>query len=227
MNEISILIPYKPNHENREAPFQWVLNFYHDNLPTAEICIGECYSDLFSRSVAINNAAKQAKGNIYVIADADVVCNPFIINNSPELLKINSWIIPYTKVLDLTQHCTNILLKKKPTWPIQIDIASKPRIIGKNLPLGGLNIVPRENFEKIGGFDERFKGWGGEDDGFASSMDTLCGPHFRMNENLYHLWHERESTRNNPHYSENLKLARRYHQAYGNPKLMRKIMNEQ
>ncbi|MFK4998906.1 galactosyltransferase-related protein [Bacillus sp. N9] len=57
--------------------------------------------------------------------------------------------------------------------------------------MGGINVVPRKHFETVGGFDERFVGWGGEDDAFAASLNTLCGYVKRLDATIYHLWHKR------------------------------------
>jgi len=50
---------------------------------------------------------------------------------------------------------------------------------------GGNIIVPRSVWERVGGFDERFEGWGFEDATLliaAGELDRLSGP-------LYHFWH--------------------------------------
>lgn len=55
---------------------------------------------------------------------------------------------------------------------------------------GGLTIVPRAVWDRVGGFDERFIGWGYEDAAFliaAGEFDRLSGP-------AYHFWHPDSST---------------------------------
>ena len=54
---------------------------------------------------------------------------------------------------------------------------------------GGVNILPRQHFERVAGFDERFQGWGGEDDAFAFSLNHLFGLPFRIDATIFHLWH--------------------------------------
>jgi hypothetical protein len=39
-----------------------------------------------------------------------------------------------------------------------------------------IQILPREAIEIIGGWDERFRGWGGEDHATVRATDTLYGP---------------------------------------------------
>lgn len=69
---------------------------------------------------------------------------------------------------------------------------------------GAINIVLRKYFEKVGGFDERFKGWGGEDDAFMIAMCTLCGSFSRpKGTKIWHLYHPKEPLTN---YVNNLEL---------------------
>ena len=75
---------------------------------------------------------------------------------------------------------------------------------------GKLNIMPRESYKKIGGLDERFSGWGGEDTAFAVAMNTLYGPYKRLDFSIYHLWHPRIGPKGNPHMENNMRLVELY-----------------
>ena len=83
---ISVLIPFRPDHPSRVRSFHWILQFYRELLPDAEICVGTCKTQLFSKSRAVNQAAKQATRDIFVIADADVFYDPHIIKQAVNLL---------------------------------------------------------------------------------------------------------------------------------------------
>lgn len=52
-------------------------------------------------------------------------------------------------------------------------------------------IMPREAFITVGGMDERFRGWGGEDRAFLMALDHLWGPHQNLPGQILHLWHPR------------------------------------
>lgn len=227
LNNISILIPFRSDHGPREKAFQWVLRFYEKIFPNVEICIGNCNTELFSRSIAINNAAKKATRDIFVIADADMIYNPKSIELSIPLLENNAWVIPYTRVIDISQKSTQNLLATEPVWPINIKLeAIEKQLTTKKgiLPRGGLNVVSRTNFEAVGGFDERFLGWGAPDDAFCFAMDTLCGKHIRLKMNLFHLWHEPIKAKGNPNYQSNLALVQQYCRAYGNVRVMKQLI---
>lgn len=224
LKNVSILIPFVSDNGHRENVFRWVMKFYENVLPEVEICIGTCESTLFSRSQAINNAAAKATKDIFVIADSDLIYDPTILTNSIDLLKVFSWVVPYFTIDYLTQESTVKLLGITPTWPLEerVDAAT----INLEKVTGGLCIIPRKNFEIAGGFDNRFEGWGGEDDAFCLAMNTLCGYYKRIHSNILHLWHPNNWSDGNPHYKENLQLYKRYMSCNGNKFSMQKLIKE-
>ncbi|MGM0904664.1 MAG: galactosyltransferase-related protein [Bacillota bacterium] len=223
LKDISILIPFRSDNGPRDKAFRWVTRFYETVYSDAEICVGTCDTQFFSKSKAVNNAAKKATRDIFIIADADMIYDPKCITESIMLLKNHAWVIPYTRVLDISQHSTQRLLLTEPNWPIKLNVGSTKRPIRT---FGGVNVVPRKNFDAVGGWDERFIGWGGADDAFCMALDTICGKHTRVNIDLFHLWHKPTKAQGNPNYNSNYKLVQRYRQAYGKAKVMEKLINE-
>ncbi|KGP72372.1 galactosyltransferase-related protein [Pontibacillus yanchengensis] len=224
MSKTSILIPFQSSDPNRKKAFKWLLTYYKKMLPEAEICIGTLHQSTPCKAKAVNQAAKKASGDIFVIIDADILCSPTHIQQSIQLLKHYPWVIPYKKVLDINKQSTSSLLETKPTWPLSLSVKTSPRFSSSILPAGGINILSKKCFYKVGGFDERFIGWGGEDDAFACAMDTLCGKHKRLNNSIYHLWHPTQRATGNSHYNENVLLARKYCKASGDIQEMKKII---
>ncbi|WP_416149882.1 galactosyltransferase-related protein [Salipaludibacillus sp. HK11] len=216
---VSILVPFKSDNGPRANNFNWIKKFYREMMTGVEICIGESRTTLFSRSQAINHAAKQATNDIFVISDADVIYDPSIIKKSIEILDDHTWVIPYNKVFYLAKERTNKILLSEPSWPVRHRNQGRLIQASKGRPcVGGLNVVSRKQFEYIGGFDERFIGWGYEDNAFATAMNTLCGPYKRLNHKLYHLWHPiKRNGNNNERYGK-------YNEVDGNIEKMKKII---
>src|SRR5277367_444464 len=72
---ISILVPVHITEPERAKNWQWLKAYWQSSLPGAEIVIGddsEVDKVPFSKSAAVNNAASRARGNVFVIVDADV-----------------------------------------------------------------------------------------------------------------------------------------------------------
>ncbi|MCA1059074.1 glycosyltransferase [Rossellomorea aquimaris] len=225
ISKISILIPYQPTNKAREISFNWIVNFYKITLPEAQICIGYTSNEFFSRSLAINKAARKATGDVFVIVDADIICSPDVIRNAVNSLNEAAWIIPFTSIEDISQNSTLTLFKQPPKWPILQHLKTSKRLKG-GIRVGGINILRKESFYSVGGFDERFIGWGGEDDAFCSAMNTICGDFTRLNESVFHLWHPPAKARSNPKHNNNVKLAHQYRNASGNIPAMLEIINK-
>jgi glycosyltransferase involved in cell wall biosynthesis len=75
-------------------------------MPEVELCIGECQSELFNRSQALNIAAKTATKDVFVIADADIIYTPPFLVQATQLLDKHVRIIPFSKFLDLSKLST-------------------------------------------------------------------------------------------------------------------------
>lgn len=205
LEDVSIIIPHGPDNGQRDVVFKWIMEFYKVTMPNVEICIGELSDNKdFSKARAVNMAARKATKDIFVIADGDIIYNPAILESSAKLLNKYPWILPVNKALDLTKESTEKLLNEIPKWPIPIEVSSSERTqVGSGL----LNVLPRKHFETVGGFDERFVGWGGEDDAFTISMSILCGSPQRLDFTVNHMWHPSGDMSN---YHNNIRLLNRY-----------------
>jgi hypothetical protein len=73
-------------------------------------------------------------------------------------------------------------------------------------------VVPRAVWDAVGGFDERFVGWGQEDVAFIHAARLLTGEVERVGGTVWHLWHGRAPGRNRllPSYKAAQQLGRRY-----------------
>ncbi|WP_159888301.1 galactosyltransferase-related protein [Paenibacillus puerhi] len=222
--QVSVLIPYMSDEGGlRDASFNWVCRFYEALFPGIQLCIGELADEPFSRSKAINTAARQAKRDIFVIADSDLIFAPWLLGKSMSLLDHYGWVIPYNRIHRLSRSSTEVLLGQRPKWPPDIMPDQAPENARRYT--GGLTVLKRTAFEAVQGFDERFIGWGAEDDAFACSLDTLSGPRIRLDEALTHLWHPPGSG-SNPNYANNYALFLRYWEVRGNVGGTRRLIAE-
>ena len=221
--EVSFLIPFQFDSGPREASFHWIKRYTENMFPGAEICIGESSTIPFNKSKAVNNAAKRATRDILVLLDADIFCDPDIIRQSIALLEKSTWVIPYKRILKVSQEDTSLVLQSKASWPIHFGL-TRSEYIEAPAYVGALNIIPRKCFEMVGGFDERFVGWGREDDVFSFAVDTLCGHYLRLEAEIYHLWHPFVGTTGNPNIKVNTALWWEYRNVYGDAQAMKRVI---
>ncbi|SDE66129.1 N-terminal domain of galactosyltransferase [Paenibacillus sp. UNCCL117] len=222
--DISVLIPYMSDHGGpRDASFHWVCRYYKALFPGIELCVGELAGEAFSRSQAINKAARQATRDLLVLADSDLIYEPALLLKSAALTDKYGWVIPFNRILRLSQAETELLVGQEPQWPPPVQQASA--IEDARRYVGGLTVLSRAAFDAVQGMDERFIGWGAEDDAFACSLDTLSGPRVRLDDILIHLWHP-SSSHSNPNYGNNYALFLRYWAARDSAEAMKALIGE-
>ncbi|HEX3048660.1 MAG TPA: glycosyltransferase [Bacillota bacterium] len=218
--KVSALIPYKPDFGRRDYLWSVVHNRYLRFLPQVEICIGTDLGEPFCRAKAINEAAKKASGDVFLLVDTDVVFNPDLIGKIISVIGIYPWIVPYRNGYRLTEGATNTLLSQELPLSIQLGALDYEYIEPGPGPL--MNAMTRSCFEKIGGLDERFKGYGYEDVAMAISLKTLSGPHFNLEEDIFHLWHPTAELIPR----KNVELWQRYVAAADNAEAIKNLHNE-
>lgn len=106
------------------------------------------------------------------------------------------------------------------------DPASVERQEWDRNTFSGCYAVPRSLWNAVGGFDERFLGWGGEDLAFMKACGALGGVD-RVPGTIHHLWHPRSRAEQEeqPHYAANWALYERYLTAGRNPAAMREVLS--
>lgn len=236
---VSIVMPTGgliEREEWRRNTHAWVSLRYQLMLPAAEFVEAESTQEPYNRAEARNRAVAKSTGDILFIVDADTVFNIGQIVRGISRVQegASPWVIPYTTYFNMTQGATVYLCENhEPTQDIDEPVYDpdgpplwEHRI--EDSPAGGW-IVPREAYELVGGFDERFGvAWGGDDDAFVLALDTLYGKHGRGPGAALHLWHPRAGLDfEDPLWkSHNAPLLRRYKIAAGRRPQMQRLINE-
>jgi hypothetical protein len=246
--QISLLVPFRPDRHQRHrlVVWRWLRRYWQRQLPEAEIIMGRSKGKVFSKTEAVNHAARKAHGRIFVILDSDCYIDAAVIRRCADDIEESQrrghplWFIPYRALYRLTEEKTMWLLKRKPGRRIQVT--SPPPDDEVESTLGSMHgrrygaliqIVSRDAFELVNGMDPRFRGWGGEDVSFARAVDTLYGEHKTTDNDVLHMWHEKiGSTYFNRKWGgqdkaePNKHLATRYSKATGDRDRMRALVDE-
>jgi hypothetical protein len=243
--KISLLVPFRDDGEHRSRVWQWLKRYWIYHLPSVEIIQGYDKHYPFSKATAVNNAAEQATGKVFVILDADAYLAPQVLRNCADnildALKSHRrlWYMPYTHLYRLNRPTTEQILSANPRQGVQMitpppsDWLEPGRSHHYGHSYGAMvQVMPREAFFAVSGMDCRFRGWGSEDASMLRALDTLYAPHELTSNDLWHLWHEHVGsdwrTRRwvGQYGAQNSRLAQRYAYATGEPALMQALVDE-
>ncbi len=203
---ISIIIPFRPSdkYPRQKRNFEWVKRYWRCQLPGAEVIVGKDPErhKTFSKSVAINRAVRKSHGDVLVIVDADGYIAPeAVLHCAREIRRARSsdlklWFVPYRQFYRLTERASDKVIDSKPCHPHRFPCPPDPCDVqntsgsGRGHWYGALiQIMPREAFMCFGGWDERFRGWGGEDHSAMRACDTMYWRHKTLPGCVFHLWH--------------------------------------
>jgi hypothetical protein len=215
---VRIVVPRRSDGGHRDALWKHVRDWWSSAFPDWKIVEGHHDHGPFNRSAAINRAADQAgECDVLVVADADVVAEPHQLQAAMEMAtKTGRMCFAFDKYHYLSESSTRRALEGERRALLDRPLSQRP------VHLSSLQVVPRALWERVGGFDDRFVGWGAEDDAFAAACRVLGGGIDRIAGIAAHLWHQTAARTRTPEYTQNVALLRRY-QAAVQPAEMRRM----
>jgi len=155
----------------------------------------------YNRSWSFNVGLKYSNSNIIVCGDSDLVMNPNDFIKGLQALTEYDMVSPYHSVVDLTPQESGMPLEQL----VQIDRPGRGETDNQKINIsGGIAIFRKDALMNIGGWNEDFIGWGGEDD-----YQTMKVKQFlkwtELKARCYHLYHERVAP-DNRFYQRTLQL---------------------
>lgn len=159
----------------------------------------------FNKAWAFNVGLKYATTDKIVFGDCDLIMQPEDFVDGLNHLSSFECVSPYSKIgvidLERSELGYNFEQLKKITRPGRGELEDDIR----KVPLcGGIIMFQKDALLKIGGWDESFIGWGGEDDFQSIKVQRLL-KWKELNHKVYHLWHPPTQPDMN-YYQRNLKI---------------------
>lgn len=209
-----ILVPRRNDNGHRDDLWafckqRWVENF--NDLPIYE---GHHEHGPFNRSLAINRASDLADGDgrwdVALIIDSDTISDPQRVHQALEAANVTGGLV-------VAHDQRHMMSKNATTRIVGGDLGSWKRggMIQKTYrdSVSCAVAVARRTWDVLGGFDERFVGWGFEDTAFHIACETITGlPIQIIPGDCFHLWHATgpETSQQSITYKRNHALKRRY-----------------
>lgn len=186
-----ILVPRRAGDPHRDRVFRWLRARLELELPDCPIVEGHHERGPFSRSAALNRAAREAPPwDVALILDGDTHVDPRQVREALELARETGRLVyAFEDLHALTYAGTEAVLEGFRGYWGRWTKWTKERSPSSALA------VPRELWDAVGGFDERFAGWGWEDVAFRRQANELGGDELRVPGAGWHLWHPRSPAR--------------------------------
>lgn len=212
---IPVLVPRRADDGWRDEVWGYLRDVYWSYKPGYRVIEGQHTDGPFNRSKAINDAAtRRYWDDVAVISDADSFVPEDQLDAAVEkACDTGKMVSPFTFVVQLSEACTRGQVATGGVLNLRnlgVDNVRTKSIETQS----NVIVVPRELWDVIGGFDERFVGWGGEDNAFWRAAEIQRGDVLRLSGSAFHLWHPPASDKNtrmqDPQYLSNLALSNKY-----------------
>lgn len=220
--KVRALVPRLADGGERDRLWEYCRAHWVDQLPAMEIVEGHHEGDgPFNRSAAINRAA-EGEWDFAVILDSDTILDAEqVISGIEKAEETGCLVLPYKLRNMLSEPGTQAILGGYAgNWEHWVTARERDRV-------SCCAIVPRALWDAAGGFDERFEGWGGEDEAFEHTCRTFAHTN-RLAGAVWHLHHAASPhhDRSSPLYRQALRLAQRYERTVGDEAEMRRLLAE-
>lgn len=212
---VTVVVPWRPDPDRRQA-WDWVRAQYRDRHPDWTIIEAPAPVGEWCKAKAVNDATATVQDGVVIVADADVWA-PNLADAVSAVEEGAAWAIPHRLVHRLTREATRSLL----AGGIPTGTCEPPY---EGIQGGGIVVLPARTAHEIP-MDERFLGWGQEDQAWGVALHFLAAPAVRLNADLVHLWHPPQPRENRKIGSlAGFELHRRYLKARHDPSLLRDLV---
>jgi len=226
--KVVILVPRRRDNEWRDKLWafcrqRWVE--HHDPMPIYE---GHHEMGPFNRSAAVNAASELAdrdgRWDVALIIDSDTISDSKAVQAAIEYaVRTGGLAVAHDQRHMMSQHATIAILDG------YVGSWKRNRMVRRTYTdsVSCAVAVARQTWDLVGGFDERFVGWGFEDTGFHIACETMTGiPIHNVPGECFHLWHplSPEASKDAITYELNRSLKRRYEAVRWNKERLQRLL---
>ncbi len=199
-----------------------VLDFIGDLIPKAKFKVKHIYQEDkgFRKTRALNNAVRNCEGELLIFCDQDLIFGEDYIKTIESKIQKNYFIMgrpENTKkeerdkiIFELNNgnKYENTIKNINKEYKKAVDkLLRKDYIRNLLYVLGikkrGIKLVGmsyslfKKDYIKVNGYDEKYQGWGEEDDDFGNRLNAagVKGKTFKTKELTLHLWHPFDPTK--------------------------------
>ncbi|QXC59333.1 hypothetical protein KSP35_13065 [Aquihabitans sp. G128] len=216
--DVLVVVPRRADGGHRDRLWAWLRERWEHAHPTYRLVEGHHDEGPFNRSAAINaGVAEGGPFDVLVIADGDSFVAPLQLERAvATAARTGQLTLAYDRFCYLDEAMSRRVVEG-------FDGSWEPGVAWSlDWTCSSMVVVPAALWAELGGADEGFVGWGGEDFALRHALETFGGGMHRIPGPVWHLWHPGA-----PHDADDVFPGRQalYADAAGNPVAMRRLVD--
>lgn len=215
---VAVLTPRRADYGRRDQLAEWTAARWADLHPDFEVVEGHHDDGPFNRAAAINDAAAKAPdADVYVVADCDSFVDAAQLRQAIDTAVISGQVtFAYDRFAYLSRAMSDAIMDgfAGDWWP-GVEWTMTGTCSSMVVASGPL-------WRTLGGADEGFIGWGGEDIALSLALQTFGGGMKRIPGEVWHLWHPPAPHTNDDVWPDRMEL---YADAAYNAEAMRELVD--
>lgn len=214
---IDVILPYRAANESRTLGLNVCLHAWdHATSPVRVLVGGDgAMSAPFNKARAVNRLVRSSNADKILLYGSDhLPPSDEKLADISAALEHFAWVGCFSRHATLTQRAVDRIwgVMQEDRWPQRITGADVDAVAPFAL---GVIAVRRDAWDEIGGLDERFHGWGGEDLAIRETLVALYGNH-TLNGTVYSTPHP---AADRSHAQRNMTFVAEYRQAISEGRL--------
>ena len=219
--KVGVVIPWR-EQPSRVDGFKKVVAWYKENLPDAKIYTADRAGEFWSMSGSRNDGVRMAEADgcdVVIINDADTIPQIEPLHESISAAFLDDLMHnPYTEYRAFTEQSIEQVEKGVSFKNVSYEV-----IPGA---CSGVNVFTPTAWWKIGGNDEKFKGWGFEDTAMRRVHEIVNKTSYVRHEGLvFAFYHKHQAKRGDINYENNRKLAAYYNRTSEPTRIMNLVQS--
>lgn len=223
---VTVAVPFRHSGcRYRFEAFRFISDMITEWIPSAEFVMVDAGGEVFDRSRTRNLAMQRAENDVVVLHDADTFATKDnLLAAIEEARRHDGLVLPYNFYGGLGEESSKRVMSDIEKYPPHKEKYEETNAES----IGGIWVIRKELWWNAGGMDERFKGWGYEDNAFFVASETMNSPVKRIRGKIHHLHHPRPANfTRTPEYFFNQRLYQHYQEAQGDRHAMQRILSEE
>lgn len=183
--DVAVLVPRRSDGGRRDEVWSWVRQRWATEHPDWPLFEGHHDDGPFNRSAALNQAARDAGDwDVAIIADSDSFVSVQQATDAAAVAHRTGQVtFAYDRFSYLSRRMSDrVMAGYRGDWTLGVEWTMTGTC-------SSMVAVPRGPWDVMGGADEGFVGWGGEDIAISLALQTFGGGMHRIHGDVWHLWH--------------------------------------